>query len=167
MESVLLRLYPRAWRDRYAWEMELLLMQQRRSLRTLVDLLAGAVDARLNPQPAAAPAAACHEGVKTMSTVTWCNPTGATVRDQWRSAGWMAGGTLVLTLIGVALQLRIGPNSFSEGLLYSAFPASMMLSTQCTYLQRYSSAARRAIAIGGAVFVLLVMWAATALSHVI
>lgn len=165
MEFALLRLYPRAWRDRYAGEMELLLMQQQRSLRTLVDLLAGAVDARLNPQPAASPAG--HEGARTVANATWCNPTGATVQEQWRSAGWMAGGTLMLTLIGVGLQLRIGPNSFSEGLLYSAFPASMMLSTQCTYLNRYSSAARRAIAIGGALLVLLVTWGATALGHLI
>ena len=89
-----------------------------------------------------------------------CAPQGVTVRDQWRGAAWMVGGSLVLTAFGLLLQLRIGSNALSEGLVYSAFPAALMLSSECTYLKRYSTAARRTISLGGAAFVVLIMWIA-------
>lgn len=44
----LLRLYPRAWRDRYGEEFEALLEQRSRSLRDSVDIVRGALDARLH-----------------------------------------------------------------------------------------------------------------------
>jgi hypothetical protein len=45
----LLRLYPRWWRDRYEAEVGGLLEEHQVRLTTLVDPVAGAVDARLNP----------------------------------------------------------------------------------------------------------------------
>lgn len=45
----LLKLYPRWWRDRYEAEVGRLLEEHRVRLNTLVDLVAGAVDAGLNP----------------------------------------------------------------------------------------------------------------------
>jgi ClpX C4-type zinc finger len=45
----LLGLYPRSWRDRYGSEVAALLEQHHVRLITLADLLAGAVDARLEP----------------------------------------------------------------------------------------------------------------------
>jgi hypothetical protein len=45
----LLSLYPRWWRDRYEAEVGGLLEEHRVRLTTLVDLVAGALDARLNP----------------------------------------------------------------------------------------------------------------------
>jgi len=163
---VLLRLYPRAWRRRYGAEMQDLLASERLSLRTLTDLLAGAIDARLNPQllKAADQSAPSLGGTQIMKA-TICNPAGISRQDQWRSAAWMVGGSLLLTVAGVLLKLQVGPNSFSEGLIYSAFPASLMLSSECTYLKRYSGAARTAMSVGGAVFMILVMWAAVAIGY--
>lgn len=47
----LLALYPAAWRARYREEVETYLEQARPPiLRTTLDLLAGAIDARLNPR---------------------------------------------------------------------------------------------------------------------
>jgi hypothetical protein len=46
----LIRLYPPAWRRRYGRELAELLAAQPASFRTAVDLVAGAVDAWLNPQ---------------------------------------------------------------------------------------------------------------------
>lgn len=43
----LLRLYPRRWRDRYMAEMTALLEEHQITLRTLIDLLGGVLDARL------------------------------------------------------------------------------------------------------------------------
>ena len=45
----LLRLYPRRWRGRYEVEVHALLEEHEIRLRTLVDLLIGALDARLDP----------------------------------------------------------------------------------------------------------------------
>src|SRR5579885_3392735 len=45
----LLRLYPRAWRERYADEITLVLAAHRVTLWTALDMLLGALDARLHP----------------------------------------------------------------------------------------------------------------------
>ena len=50
----LIRLYPPAWRRRYGRELAELLTAQPASFRTAVDLIAGAVDAWLNPQSSTA-----------------------------------------------------------------------------------------------------------------
>ena len=160
--SALVRLYPRAWRQRYGPEMRELLAAEKPSLRTYADLIAGAVDARLNPQAKPAERAGQKEG-NMMVKVLRCAPAGVTVADQWRSAAWMIGGSIVLTVIGIILRQQIGPNAFSESLLYSSFFASLMLSSECTYLKRYSPSARTVMSVGGALFIIVLMWAAVAI----
>lgn len=48
--SILLRLYPRAWRERYGDELVALLEEHPATLVDLFDLIRGALDARLHPQ---------------------------------------------------------------------------------------------------------------------
>lgn len=165
MTSALIRLYPRAWQQRYGREMRELLAAQKPTFRTLADVIAGAVDARLNPQWTPADRVGTKQGAEHMVKAFRCAPEGVSTSDQWRSATWLVGGSLVLTLIGIGLKLQMGSNSFSEGLLYSAFPASLMLSSECTYLKRYSTAARAIMSIGGAVLMVLVLWAAVAIGN--
>lgn len=98
------------------------------SLRTLADLVAGAIDARLDPQLKPQECGGPTQGAQTMTRRFACAPAGISAQDQWRSAAWMLGGSIVLTLLGIALKLKIGPNALSEGLLYSAFPALMLSS---------------------------------------
>jgi hypothetical protein len=62
----LIRLYPAAWRRRYGRELADLLAAQPASFRTAVDLVAGAVDAWLNPQSSTAVTAANAKGVGAM-----------------------------------------------------------------------------------------------------
>lgn len=163
--STLLRLYPRGWRDRYGGEMAALLGDQPLTLRAVTDLLAGAIDARLNSQWTRVNAPAEAKGA-TMSTRTWrCTSVGVTRADEWRSAAWMVGGSLVLVVISTALQALWRENAFSESLLYSAFPASLMLSNECLYFKRYSPAARLTLSLGGALFIILMMWGATAIGN--
>ena len=161
--AALLRLYPREWRRRYGDEMRELLAGQRLSFRTIADLVAGAIDARINPQLRAEPAQ--HQGVASMIKDTICNPAGVTAQDQWKSAGWMVGGSLVLVLASVLLKQQFGANSLSEGLLYAAFPASLMLSNECTYFKRYSKAARMTMAVGGALLIIVMMWGSVAIGN--
>ena len=49
LATKLLRLYPEQWRERYGPEMAALLEEHRVRLHTLVDLIAGAIDARFDP----------------------------------------------------------------------------------------------------------------------
>ncbi len=163
--AALIRLYPRAWQQRYGAEMRELLAQDRFSVRAAADLIAGAIDARIYPQQI--PVQPGREaGDKMMMTRTLrCAPAGVTTADQVRSVVWMIGGSIVLTVAGLLLKLQIGPNALSEGLLYSSFPAAFMLSSECTYLKRYSTTARIAMSVGGAVFVILIMWAAVLIAN--
>ena len=46
----LVRLYPRAWRERYEEEFVAMLEQRSTSLADVLDIVFGALDARLNPQ---------------------------------------------------------------------------------------------------------------------
>ena len=50
MRTFLLSLYPRAWRQRYGAEIADLLRQEPLSLRLVIDLIRGALDARLHPE---------------------------------------------------------------------------------------------------------------------
>jgi hypothetical protein len=165
LASALIHLYPRAWRERYGREMADLLASQGMSLRTVADLVAGAIDARFSPQRVAQQSPVTSGGAMESIKRSVCNAGGLSTQDQWRSAGWMAGGSLALSAFAVLLKMQIGPNSLSEGLIYSAFPASMMLSSECTYLRRYSRRARTAMSVGGAIFVVLVTWAAAAIGE--
>ena len=55
--SAILRLYPRAWRERYGDEIAALLEERPASLLDQLDLIRGALDARLHPQVTGADAA--------------------------------------------------------------------------------------------------------------
>lgn len=163
--TALLWLYPRRWRLRYGDEMAAMLEAERLTPRSLTDLIAGAIDARLNPQLTAARVPAVPKGTTMTTRLFRCAPEGVSSADQWRSAGWMLGGTLALTLFGMALRLRIGPNALSEALLYSAFPAALMLSNECTWFRPYSRAARLTMSLGGALFIVLLMWGSVLLAQ--
>jgi hypothetical protein len=167
ISSALIRMYPREWRKRYGDEMRTLLEADGLSLRTVADLIGGAIDARINPQLATADNEQSDEGVRTMMRAFCGVPANASPAEPGRAAGWMIGASLVMTLTSILLQLRLGPNSFSESLLYSAFPAALMMSTPYTYSSRYSASARRIMSIGGGVFIVLMMWGATALAKLI
>ena len=160
--STLLRLYPRDWRDRYGGEMAAMLGDQPMTLRAATDLLAGAIDARFNSQWTRVNPT---EGATMSTRVLRCTPAGVSRADEWRSAAWMVGGSLVLTLVSLALRAMWRENSFSESLLYAAFPASLMLSNECLYFKPYSRAARLTLSLGGALFIILMMWGATALGN--
>jgi hypothetical protein len=163
--ATLLRLYPRDWRRRYGGEMAALLDDQPLTLRAATDLLAGAIDARFNSQWARANAPADAKGATMSTRILRCTSTGVTRADEWRSAAWMIGGSLVMVLVSTAVQAVWGKNSFSESLLYAAFPAALMLSNESLYFKPYSRAARLTLSIGGALFIILMMWGAVAIGN--
>ena len=142
-----------------------LLAEQRVSLRTYVDLLAGAIDARLNPQVRPGVEPGCIKGVTKMTKTAICNPVVPTTADQVRSAAWMIGGSLLMVAAATLFKVALGWTAWSEALIYAAFPASLMLSMESTYLKCYSPTARWVISIGGALLIVLMMWASVAISY--
>jgi hypothetical protein len=129
------------------------------TLRTATDLVAGAIDARLNPHWMRGPAPALAKGTTMTTRPFRCAPVGVTATDQWRSAAWMIGGSLAFVLASFLANVASDDSRLSEALLLAAFPASLMMSSECTYLKPYSRAVRITLAFGGALFIVLVTWA--------
>ena len=97
----LIRLYPPAWRRRYGRELAELLAAQPTSFRTAVDLVAGAVDAWLNPQSSTAVTTADAKGAGAMLPKMLqlrCGGYGpdVTTADNLKAAAMTIGGTLAL-----------------------------------------------------------------------
>ena len=134
--SVLLRLYPRAWRERYGEEFSELLASRRLSIQLVVDVLAGALDARFEPQAIPRPAITTTPG-DTMTTTKWRCISGcqATRRDSLLGAGTMLGVTALLTAAWMALHAKLGDNEFVDGLSALPFFIGLLASFPFTYLK--------------------------------
>jgi len=84
--SALLRLYPRAWRDRYLDELSALLAERPPSSRDRLDLLGGALDAWLHPQVVAA--------TQDDDRQPLVRPVGTAALAALGGALWIAGGVV-------------------------------------------------------------------------
>jgi hypothetical protein len=142
--KALIGLYPRAWRARYGEELTALVANETPTLRLAVDLIAGAIDARLNPQiPLQRTANGPVEGGTTMrKMIAHCYPSEISTADQWRSAAWMLGGTLGLVVVYMALKATFGKTLVIDAFGTSAFPIALIFSMRDTYFKPYSRAAR-------------------------
>lgn len=161
--SWLLRLYPRAWRERYGEEVEDLVRSQPRSFRLFVDLVAGAVDARMNTHLLSA--ATAPGGNPDMSTILrLCSSPRFTSEEMRASAAWMIGGSLGIAALGVIVQLVWRQNVLSQTLIYASYPLALVLAGQPTYLKPYPRAVRWALTAlvftGMFLFFLAVTWLA-------
>jgi hypothetical protein len=145
----LLRLYPKAWRNRYEDEFTALIEASPGGFSLIVDVVAGAIDARLNPglvtRPASAPAASKGEG-QMLGRVMKLRCLGyaphISTRDQWLSAAVMIGGTIVLTLIWMRAQAVLGDSTYLDSLATMPFLAAYLLSLPFTYLKGRSARAQ-------------------------
>jgi hypothetical protein len=142
----LLRLYPRDWRRRYGPEMEALLSEMHPGPRAAVDLVRGAIDARLHPQLPRRrgslvpwPLVALVVMLSPLASLAASSPlAGSAARPQLTvvgaepipipGSGIPVGATLLLALIwtaaaGVALALRSGALTRFCGLVAFRFVA--------------------------------------------
>jgi hypothetical protein len=164
---VLLAAYPRAWRERYGRELSDLLTQQRVTPTLVIDLAAGAIDARLHPELAPHPAAnASTEGDRHMVgklAKLRCvgYPPNVTPRDQWTSIAVMLGGTFVLSLLWLRLHVTFGDNAYVDSFSAMPFLAAYMLGMPFTSLKGRSRAAQ-ALFIGGTLAAVSTILLATA-----
>jgi hypothetical protein len=162
----LLTLYPPRWRRRYGAELTELIAAQRFSIGAAVDLIAGAIDAWLNPRLAAAGTSDTKGDVSMIARMTQLKCAGHDPRisagDTGRATAIMLGGTLALTLLWVWSVARFGENGYVTALSPMAFFLPTLLSMRYTSLKGRSTLVQT-IFIGGfslllTTFFLLVAW---------
>ena len=129
----MLQLYPRRRRERYGEEVAAMVAAERPSFRLFVDLLAGAVDARLNPQQT--PVTTPQGGSQPVTTIQ--RLCARTRRDDNYNAPLLIGSSLVFVTIALVLQLAFDQVLVGQTLLFSAFPLSLILAGENRHLERW------------------------------
>ena len=163
--SWLLKLYPRGWRQRYGGEVQALVASEEPSLRLYLDLLLGAVDARLNPQWNPAPSSL--KGHSEMNAIKRLAHTADfTLTDHGKSAFIMIAASALFVSVGVAIDKIVGEGLLSKSLIYAAFPMAMVLSSRGTYLRAYSRPVIWALLTASLVGIFLSMLAVTYVTDV-
>jgi hypothetical protein len=155
----LLALYPPRWRRRYGGELRALIGSQPFSLHAAIDLVAGAIDAWLEPQkiPMQPAPAGGEEGVTMIGTMMklGCAGSGGRIsrEDAWKSAAVSLGGTLLLTALWMALHIRLGDRTYVNAFSAMAFLVPYLFSLRYTSLKG-RSLRTQSIFIGGMILLL-------------
>jgi hypothetical protein len=149
----LIRLYPPAWRRRYGRELAELLVAQPRSFRTAVDLVAGAVDAWLNPQSSTAVTTTETKGAgamlpKMLQLKSCGYGPDVTVADSLKAAAVTIVGTLALVGVLTGAIKLYGNNPYFESFLAMGWLVPFIFSQHFTYLKG-RPAHVQAVLIGG------------------
>jgi hypothetical protein len=127
----LLRLYPRAWRERYGAEFLDTVGGAQLRPQQILDIVSGAIDAHLSSDVRRMSAASSTPGGQHMLTALKAACGQTTVRmtrkDGVIGAGVMIGATFLLLAIGIWAH-RSGYDAIGEMLKSIAFPVAMMAS---------------------------------------
>lgn len=132
---ILLRLYPKAWRDLYGEEFAGILAAQRLSPRLLLDIIGGAVDARLQPQVRLA------EGdTMTRNLLKRCAASGPQLskREELLGAAAMIGFSLVGAGLYIWASYVYPDNKLVDTFGVMTFPAAVTATMPFTYLKGHS-----------------------------
>jgi hypothetical protein len=166
--AALVRLYPRRWREKYGQEMEHVLAHQSVTLRLIVDLLAGAIDAHINPQgsSAATNAADARGGTAVTKLLTHCQPQDITGTDYSRSVVVLFATTIVLAMLHIQLKRTFGDHPVVDAFGASTFPVAVLASSWGTYFKRYSLAAKLSLVLGLGALVFLISLSAAIVGKV-
>jgi hypothetical protein len=136
--SQLLRLFPRGWRARYGDEFLATTGDEPLRPRQIVDIAACAVDAWLSVDVRRAARTDPDSGGDLVTKKRWasCGNTAVALsrRDAWLGALAMIGGSILLSIAGIAAK-RSGFEMAGEAILSLAFFASLLLTMPFTYLK--------------------------------
>lgn len=157
----LIRLYPPAWRRRYGRELAELLAAQPMSFRTAVDLVAGAVDAWLNPQSSTAGTTTDAKGAgamlpKMLQLRSGGHGPDVTVADSLKAAAVTIGGTLAVVAVLTGAIKLYGKNSYFESLLAMGWLVPFLFSQHYTYLKGHPARVQVVLIGGPAVIVIAI-----------
>jgi hypothetical protein len=153
----LLALYPPRWRRRYGDELRALIGSQPFSLHAVIDLIAGAIDAWIEPQKIPLQPDARQEGVTMIGTMMKLGCAGSgervTREDTRKSLAVMLGGTLLLTALWMVMHIRLGDRTYVDAFSAMAFLVPYLFSLRYTSLKG-RSLRTQSIFIGGMTLVL-------------
>jgi hypothetical protein len=158
----LVKLYPRRFRERYGSELVELIAAKPFSVRTSVDLIAGAIDAWIHPQLlTAVQATPDAQGATTMMARLMkleCAGYGSTVTpsDVKKSLAITLGGTVVLMLGWWWVRQTVGRNEYVTALSINSFLVPYVFSMRYTSLKGRSSGVQ-ATFIFGLTFMLVML----------
>jgi hypothetical protein len=138
----LLRLYPRAWRDRYGDEFLALLGDRPVRLPQIIDIVSGAIDAHVSSDIRAMASRGhvthIQGGTAVMEALKQScihdKPAILSKRDAWIGASVMVAGSIVLSALGIWFN-RAGFETFGEAVKAAAFPVSVLLSMPFTFVK--------------------------------
>jgi hypothetical protein len=138
----LLALYPPRWRRRYGDELRALIASQPFSLHATIDLIAGAIDAWLEPQhfPQQTAPAGAEQGVTMIGRMMKLGCAGSrdlvTRANARKSTAVNLGGTLLLTALWMTLHLRLrGDRTYVDAFSAMAFLVPYTFSLHYTSLK--------------------------------
>ena len=153
----LLALYPPRWRRRYGDELRALIGSQPFSLHAAIDLIAGAIDAWIEPQQISMQTDAGQEGGTMIGTMMkpGCAGSGERVtrEDTRKSVTVMLVGTLLLTALWMVMHIRLGDRTYVDAFSAMAFLVPYVFSLRYTSLKG-RSLPTQSIFIGGMILVL-------------
>jgi hypothetical protein len=138
-----LRLYPRAWRERYGDEFLALVGDRPLGFPQLIDIVSGAIDAHLSSDVRATttsrkPAVQSEGGAAVIET--WkpvClrdRPAVFSKRDAGIGAAVVVGGSILFSALGIGLR-RAGLDALGEGVISAGFPVSVLLTLPFTFVK--------------------------------
>jgi hypothetical protein len=166
----LIKLYPPAWRRRYGRELAELIATQPASLGTAIDLVAGAIDAWLNPQSSTAATAADAKGAEGMvSKMVQLRSAGhgpnITTADNLKAAAVTIGGTLALMLPLTWARARYGKIASLESFLAVSWLVPFVFSQRYTYLKGRPAGVQAVFIAGPAAIVIAIALSAAWLNN--
>ena len=134
----LVQLYPTAWRRRYGEEFAAVLQGQRLSLGLVVDVLGGAADAWLHPQPRMAQTSKTNGDEMTSAMFQRCMAGGPklSTREQKAASMAMIASALVMAVLYIVLRKIYHAAPAVEAVGYSSFPAMSLIYAQAAYLRK-------------------------------
>jgi hypothetical protein len=162
----LLRLYPRPWRERYGREFLATVEPGALSVQQVIDIVSGAIDARLSSDVrraiAASRVAPSGGGSMISKSLTICDRRQAryTTRDGFVGAGVMLGATILVTVLGVFAK-RAGWTTTGEILVSLSFPVSLTISMPFWVMKGQPWKAQVVMVGGTLVFLIAIGYVAT------
>jgi hypothetical protein len=154
----LLRLYPRAWRERYGDEFIAMLGEGPLRVQQVIDIVSGAIDAWVSSDVRGVARAATRSsgGTAMDRVVSICDASQVryTKRDGLIGAGVMLAASLGMSILGITLK-RSGWIDSGDTLVSLAFPVSLTLSMPFWMMKNQPRSAQ--VVIVGATLLFLVI----------
>jgi hypothetical protein len=151
----LLRLYPRAWRERYGEEFLEFVGPGRLRPQQVIDIVSGAIDAHLSREVRRSTAPSGEGAIMLTALKVACAQTSPRItrRDGLFGAAAMILGTIAIVAAGTWAK-RQGWADVSEVILSLAFPASLLFAMPFLWLKGHSLKAQ-ALLVGGPLLILV------------